>query len=128
MENPKLRQLIAQKLQGMDESMRGRMSGLEGKVRQAAMQKSMGKTAMDAATAGSDISAAALRETAQAAASHDKLANLLQTMAGTGSGDRVVQGAVYGSGMTAGAAGLIAIMQAMQGAQDNQQRRDYPLQ
>ena len=128
MENPKLRQLIAQKLQGMDESMRGRMSGLEGKVRQAAMQKSMGKTAMDAATAGSDISAAALRESAQAAASHDKLANLLQTMAGTGSGDRVVQGAVYGSGMTAGAAGLIAIMQAMQGAQDNQQRRDYPLQ
>jgi hypothetical protein len=128
MENPKLRQLIAQKLQGMDEGMRGRMSGLEGKVRQAAMQKSMGKTAMDAATAGSDVSAAALRESAQTAASHDKLANLLQTMAGTGSGDRVVQGAVYGSGMTAGAAGLIAIMQAMQGAQDNQQRRDYPLQ
>ena len=128
MENPKLRQLIAQKLQGMDEGMRGRMSGWEKKVRQAAMQKSMGKTAMQAATAGSDVSAASLRETAQAAASHDKLANLLQTMAGTGSGDRVVQGAVYGSGMTAGAAGLIAIMQAMQGAQDNQQRRDYPLQ
>ena len=128
MENPKLRQLIAQMAQGVDEGARGAMSDLEKKVRQAAMQKSMGKTAMQAATAGSDVSAASLRETAQAAASHDKLANLLQTMAGTGGGDRVVQGAVYGSGMTAGAAGLIAIMQAMQGAQDNQQRRDYPLQ
>ena len=128
MENPKLRQLIAQMAQGVDEGARGAMSDLEKKVRQAAMQKSMGKTAMQAATAGADVSAASLRETAQAAASHDKLANLLQTMAGTGGGDRVVQGAVYGSGMTAGAAGLIAIMQAMQGAQDNQQRRDYPLQ
>lgn len=128
MENPKLRQLIAQKLQGMDEGMRGRMSGLEEKVRQAAMQESMGKTAMDAANAGKRVSANAMLDSAKIAASHDKLANFLQTMAGTGSGDRVVQGTVYGSGMTAGAAGLIAIMQAMQGAQDNQQRRDYPLQ
>tara|TARA_Y100000401_G_scaffold35860_1_gene26860 strand:- start:233 stop:733 length:501 start_codon:yes stop_codon:yes gene_type:complete len=37
-------------------------------------------------------------------------------------------GVIMGSGMTAGAAGLIAIMQALQGAQDNQERRDYPLQ
>lgn len=37
-------------------------------------------------------------------------------------------GIIMGSGMTAGAAGLIAIMQALQGAQDNQERRDYPLQ
>lgn len=43
-------------------------------------------------------------------------------------GTDVGTGAIMGSGMTAGAAGLIAIMQAMQGAQDNQQRRDYPLQ
>ena len=37
-------------------------------------------------------------------------------------------GIIMGSGMTAGAAGLIAIMQALQGAQDNQERREYPLQ
>ena len=37
-------------------------------------------------------------------------------------------GVIMGSGMTAGAAGLIAIMQALQGAQDNQERREYPLQ
>ena len=30
--------------------------------------------------------------------------------------------------MTSGAAGLIALMQAMQGAQDNQVQREMPLQ
>ena len=30
--------------------------------------------------------------------------------------------------MSAGAAGLIAIMEALQGAMDNQERRDAPLQ
>lgn len=88
----------------------------------------MGNTAMAVTTTGEDVSAEALKKPAEIAASHDNLANFLQTMAGTGGGDRVIQGAVYGSGMTAGAAGLIAIMQALQGAQDNQERRDYPLQ
>ena len=43
-------------------------------------------------------------------------------------GSDVGTGVIMGSGMTAGAAGLIAIMQSLQSAQDNQQRRDYPLQ
>tara|TARA_Y100000401_G_scaffold36865_1_gene27608 strand:- start:87 stop:473 length:387 start_codon:yes stop_codon:yes gene_type:complete len=128
MNNPNAGQRLMQMVQSMDQGMRGRMSGLEGKARQAAMKRSMGNTAMEATTAGKDVSAEAMKESAQIAASHDKLANFLQTMAGTGGGDRVIQGAVYGSGMTAGAAGLIAIMQALQGAQDNQERRDYPLQ
>lgn len=128
MENPKLRQLIAQKLQGMDEGARGAMSGLEEKVRRAALEKSMGEQAIQGLIKGVDIDKDAMKRSAMAAASNNKIANLLESMAGTQTTDRVVQGAVYGSGMTAGAAGLIAIMQAMQGAQDNQQRRDYPLQ
>jgi len=51
-----------------------------------------------------------------------------EMMAGTSKGARVGQAAVYGSGMSAGAAGLIAIMEALQGAMDNQERRDAPLQ
>ena len=51
-----------------------------------------------------------------------------EMMAGTSAGQRVGQAAVYGSGMSAGAAGLIAIMEALQGAMDNQERRDAPLQ
>ena len=37
-------------------------------------------------------------------------------------------GVVAGTTMTSGAAGLIALMQAMQGAQDNQVQREMPLQ
>ena len=37
-------------------------------------------------------------------------------------------GIAAGTTMTSGAAGLIALMQAMQGAQDNQVQREMPLQ
>ena len=37
-------------------------------------------------------------------------------------------GVAAGTTMTSGAAGLIALMQAMQGAQDNQVQREMPLQ
>ena len=56
------------------------------------------------------------------------VSSLQQRMGGTGAADRAAQVGVYGGGMSAGAAGLIAIMEALQGAMDNQERRDAPLQ
>lgn len=128
MKNPKVMQRIAQALQGADEGARGAMAGMEESVRRGALQKALGEQVLQAKNKGVKISDEAMNRAAMEAASNNPMANLLESMAGTQTADRVIQGAVYGSGMTAGAAGLIAIMQAMQGAQDNQQRRDYPLQ
>lgn len=67
-------------------------------------------------------------QAARDAANSDRIAAFYSMMGGTKAKDRLGQAAVYGSGMSAGAAGLIAIMEALQGAMDNQERRDYPLQ
>ena len=128
MNNPNAKQRLMQMIQDADQGMRGFMGAQEEKVRRAALQKAIGEQAIQGVIKGVDIDKDAMKKAAMGAASQNKMANFLESMAGTQTADRVVQGAVYGSGMTAGAAGLIAIMQAMQGAQDNQQRRDYPLQ